>query len=1415
MSNYFNQPLFNPTGGAGMNPAMLGSLNQPPNKMPNFGAVGMNPGQAMNNMNNLNMGLGLGAMGGGMSGMNGMAGMNGMGNMSNLSMNGLGMNGAFNPQQLLQQPQQQQPQQQHQQAQQLSMANNPMAAMNPGMNMGMGMAMNPGQGINPANLMGMSASGLNMAMAQGGQNGMNMGAMGMNPANPNTMAMNGGFPTAANPMQGAQLHQQMLLSAGISRDQLAAMAPHDRQALMARMLSQNQQQQQQQQPQLVQQPQQPQLQAQLTGGQQQQPQAQQQQQPFGQNLDFGQPHMRSASAAGMNGLFDRPPSSMASVNSTMQAQSMNQPAQPSLSRPGTAQSHRPGTSLSHHSPTNSQNTQSISAPPMQNTMANDFMGVNGLNMAGIQGMPQNHQANMGLPNGFGAANPYPSTSPTFDGLNMNPPGPGSPHGVKRKLGMGLDSPAVGSTVPSGLNNAMGPPGLPRSMSNDPLMPNMGGDFGAQMNGFGLANQNAPPMARSRAPSAAGMSKDILSNSINFNPAASVASPTRQASIPPAVPGPPSPEKLTDGLPSVPAEVPATTATPAARASATPAPAQPHAPENSATAHLDRETTRVETVPAEDLRPLSPSETEHIKDWRRRDRQYQALLAKTNQRMAEELREATRIKWWERGGEPLTAKRTKFDVRYPTTKRPEPRDKKKPRREGLRMPRRLPPEQADVPERLVPIRIEFDVEHHKMRDTFIWNLNDTTVTAQNFAQTVVEDYGLASHYLNTIVKSIQEQLNDYKAHSFDYDADTGELITPDVGHPQMGSLDDKDASWWETWRKRLMSDYINGRRIKKAARTKKRKKSVIVVHSDVERPLAPEEISIDQKTASEDMRILIRLDIIVGNVSLQDQFEWDIDNSPESPERFAEVYARDLGLVGEFKTAIAHSIREQVQAYQKSLFIAGHPAEGSAALEEEMRNAFLPLVTYVARPQDMVASFTPQLNHMTESDIERAEKDRERDMTRRRKRQNRSKRGGALPDREPIGTHRTPAIGFPDPNPATLALQAAVNAPVSRRAAAAAASASIAHMVASENNDRFMSPPAPTPLQISAPSQPTAPVPVPKEKKAKGLFKAPDYDRPAVLRQRAFIGGPTPTTSMETEDTMAAPTVETSNNTTSNRASDNRSRPVTAKRAKELEREAKEKEFADGQHENIINGVWHCSNCGCPEHIAIGRRKGPLGDKSQCGTCGKYWHRHRKPRPVEYTTDPDYHLNLQRENDTGKSGSRNKKAKAPVNTATEAPSEPQTPQVTVTELPASPVAAPAAATIDRPGSAVSSVSSTSEPQPPPPLQANGSGDSLAPPVPNHAQHSVVTSERMPSNEHPLEEWLSAAKDEMQQRYPDDRFVIILRTASGLDPAGEWRVKCMDCPGKLYKPGPNETLDNFEVHLRNRQHRAKVNERLHRS
>jgi SWI/SNF-related matrix-associated actin-dependent regulator of chromatin subfamily B protein 1 len=146
---------------------------------------------------------------------------------------------------------------------------------------------------------------------------------------------------------------------------------------------------------------------------------------------------------------------------------------------------------------------------------------------------------------------------------------------------------------------------------------------------------------------------------------------------------------------------------------------------------------------------------------------------------------------------------------------------------------------------------------------------------------------------------------------------------------------------------------------------------------------------------------------------------------------------------------------------------------------------------------------------------------------------------------------------------------------------------------------------------------------------------------------------------------------------------------SAKRQKEMEREEKEREYAKRQHSNMINGVWHCSNCGCPDDIAIGRRKGPLGDKSQCGECGmfstfsncispnqysgKYYHRYRKPREVVYNTDREHHLQLRDKN------SKNPRvaaaARAAAASATPAPTPMEDTPVSTPTLPTISVTAP--------------------------------------------------------------------------------------------------------------------------------------------
>ena len=65
--------------------------------------------------------------------------------------------------------------------------------------------------------------------------------------------------------------------------------------------------------------------------------------------------------------------------------------------------------------------------------------------------------------------------------------------------------------------------------------------------------------------------------------------------------------------------------------------------------------------------------------------------------------------------------------------------------------------------------------------------------------------------------------------------------------------------------------------------------------------------------------IIKLDIRIDDIVLNDQFEWDINNPDNSPDSFALGLCADLGLGSEFILPISHSIKEQILDHQKVIF----------------------------------------------------------------------------------------------------------------------------------------------------------------------------------------------------------------------------------------------------------------------------------------------------------------------------------------------------------------------------------------------------------------------------------------------------------------------------------------------------------------
>jgi len=119
----------------------------------------------------------------------------------------------------------------------------------------------------------------------------------------------------------------------------------------------------------------------------------------------------------------------------------------------------------------------------------------------------------------------------------------------------------------------------------------------------------------------------------------------------------------------------------------------------------------------------------------------------------------------------------------------------------------------------------------------------------------------------------------------------------------------------------------------------------------------------------DQRVVIKLNIHVGNISLVDQFEWDLSDENNNPEEFSRKLCADLGLGGEFVTAVLYSIRGQLAYHGKSYVFA----------ENQM-----PAVENAFRDQSEADIWSPFLETLTDAEMEKKIRDQDRNTRRMRR-----------------------------------------------------------------------------------------------------------------------------------------------------------------------------------------------------------------------------------------------------------------------------------------------------------------------------------------------------------------------------------------------------------------------------------------------
>ena len=285
-------------------------------------------------------------------------------------------------------------------------------------------------------------------------------------------------------------------------------------------------------------------------------------------------------------------------------------------------------------------------------------------------------------------------------------------------------------------------------------------------------------------------------------------------------------------------------------------------------------------------------------------------------------------WWQfRKGEPPRRTGARLHIIWPQEKRNQrARTSHRGHREVRFTPAQLK-SMANVEDHIIPVRVDLEHDQWKVKDTFMWNVSDTVVTPELFARSLCEDFGVPeTFFISRICAAIRERVREFQdqvlpvldrspdglkgklAQDGDEASKTMYHFFRKLREGSVPPLDGEDAGPSSSSNKGQSVSSEGSDEVKTEAGDDT-ELSVKIVDGDGmlvdhEEPVDDEVMTVEEAMSrfgtgqGEDLRVLIRVDIIVGTQNLSDTFEWDL-NSTVSPEEFAESHCRELGLNGEF------------------------------------------------------------------------------------------------------------------------------------------------------------------------------------------------------------------------------------------------------------------------------------------------------------------------------------------------------------------------------------------------------------------------------------------------------------------------------------------------------------------------------------
>ncbi|KAI9050931.1 hypothetical protein LZ554_005042 [Drepanopeziza brunnea f. sp. 'monogermtubi'] len=349
-------------------------------------------------------------------------------------------------------------------------------------------------------------------------------------------------------------------------------------------------------------------------------------------------------------------------------------------------------------------------------------------------------------------------------------------------------------------------------------------------------------------------------------------------------------------------------------------------------------------------------------------------------------------------------------------------------------------QASLPLTLIPIRIDLDIPAfippsalpppvnipygtninlnnpeyksqemtvpYRLKDIFLWNLHETLITTDQFAQSLVQDLDLPNR-ANTaadISKQIRTQLEEYAGVALHPLFHTQETANEDgiVETTIKPALISTDAS----------STPASGNDIHmQNGNSKPNRVTTEPKPEDVTASAAPITPDSDDFNPDDTYRCIINLNINLSEWLYTDKFEWSLLHPPGTAEIFAKQTCADIGLPAEWIPAMAHAIYEAVLRLKKDACESGGlvvgfgvdiPNEAAHAAEAGWRYD----------NEHLAGDWAPKIEMLSKDEMEKREGDRERQIRRLRRETARFSSTAMMIG----GTPQAEAKGYLEPEP---------------------------------------------------------------------------------------------------------------------------------------------------------------------------------------------------------------------------------------------------------------------------------------------------------------------------------------------------------------------------------------------------------------